>query len=165
MQLVIADTGPVNYLVLIGHIDLLPVLFERVVLPSAVQAELTARNAPLSVRNWIASPPAWLEVRDMPSGHFEYGSLEGLDEGGKGAIALAVSMGADMLLMDDREGVMAARRKGFRVTGTIGILDLAAERGLADFAQAVGRLRRTNFRRPETLLDALLKKHREEKGC
>jgi predicted nucleic acid-binding protein len=164
VRLVIADTGPVNYLILIGYIDLLPALFEKVVLPSAVQAELTARKAPLSVRSWIASPPAWLEIHAMPSGPFDYGSLEGLDEGEKAAIGLAESLGADMLLMDDREGVMAARRKGLRVTGTLGILDLAAERGLADFAKAVERLRRTNFRRPEALLDALLKKHQEEKG-
>ena len=38
MRLVIADTGPVNYLVLIGNIDLLPALFDKVILPSAVQA-------------------------------------------------------------------------------------------------------------------------------
>lgn len=35
VRLVIADTGPVNYLILIGHIELLPHLFERVVLPSS----------------------------------------------------------------------------------------------------------------------------------
>jgi predicted nucleic acid-binding protein len=33
VQLVIADTGPVNYLILIGHIDVLPALFEKVILP------------------------------------------------------------------------------------------------------------------------------------
>lgn len=63
MRLVIADTGPINYLVLIGNIDLLPVLFERVILPSAVKAELTDPDTPPSVRNWIAGPPGWLDVR------------------------------------------------------------------------------------------------------
>lgn len=62
MRLVIADTGPINYLILIGHIDLLPALFEKVILPSAVLAELTAVNTPLPVRNWVATPPVWLEV-------------------------------------------------------------------------------------------------------
>jgi predicted nucleic acid-binding protein len=66
--------------------------------------------------------------------------------------------------MDDRKGVNAALRRGLRVTGTLGILDLAAQRGLADFAQAVGQLRQTNFRVPRTLLDALLEKHRERRG-
>jgi hypothetical protein len=54
VRLIIADTGPINYLVLIGHIDLLPTLFERVILPSAVQAELTDADAPPLVRSWIA---------------------------------------------------------------------------------------------------------------
>jgi predicted nucleic acid-binding protein len=66
--------------------------------------------------------------------------------------------------MDDRKGVSAAQRKGLRVTGTLGILDLAAQRGLAEFAQAVEQLRQTNFRVPQTLLDALLEKHKEKRG-
>ena len=41
MRLVIADTGPINYLILIGHIAVLSQLFDKVVLPSAVRAELT----------------------------------------------------------------------------------------------------------------------------
>jgi predicted nucleic acid-binding protein len=32
VRLVIADTGPVNYLILIGHIDILPALFDKVIL-------------------------------------------------------------------------------------------------------------------------------------
>jgi predicted nucleic acid-binding protein len=51
VRLIIADTGPINYLVLIGSIDLLPILFERVILPSAVQAELSDPDAPPLVRN------------------------------------------------------------------------------------------------------------------
>jgi len=50
VRLVIADAGPINNLVLIGHINLLPALFETVILPSVVQAELTARCAPPPVR-------------------------------------------------------------------------------------------------------------------
>ena len=61
MRLVVADTGPVNYLLLIGHIEILPALFDKVILPSVVGDELAKPNAPLPVRNWIASPPAWVE--------------------------------------------------------------------------------------------------------
>jgi predicted nucleic acid-binding protein len=89
VRIVIADTGPLNYLVLIGHVDLLPILFEKVVLPSAVRAELADQDAPPSVRNWIANPPVWLEVNEMTSLQFDHDSLEGLDEGEAAAIALA----------------------------------------------------------------------------
>jgi predicted nucleic acid-binding protein len=60
--------------------------------------------------------------------------------------------------MDDGKGVIAARGKGLRVTGTLGLLELAAQEGLTDFTQAIKRLRQTNFRSPEALLDALLAK-------
>ena len=101
----------------IGHIDVLPVLFENVILPSAVQAELTDPDAPASVRNWIANPLAWLEIYETPARRFDHGSVEGLDEGEAAAIALAASLRADLLLMDDRKGVIVARGKGLRVTG------------------------------------------------
>jgi len=160
VRLVIADTGPLNYLILIGHIDVLPALFEKVVLPTTVQSELASDNAPRPVRHWIANLPAWLDVREAPLSQAEDASLKGIDAGEKAAIQLAASLNADLLLMDDRKGVNAAQRIGLRVTGTLGILDLAALHGLADFAQAVERLRLTNFRVPRDLLDALLEKHK-----
>ena len=164
MRLVIADTGPLNYLILIRHIDLLPVLFEKVVLPAAVQVELASGQAPPLVRDWIANLPNWAQVREATLSQAEDASLKGTDAGERAAIQLAALLNADLLLMDDRKGVTAAQGKGLRVTGTLGILDLAAQRGLADFAQAVGQLRQTNFRFPGALLDALLKKHKEEHG-
>ena len=89
MRLVIADTGPINYLVLIGNIDLLPVLFEKVILPSTVEAELADPDAPPLVRNWIADPPAWLDVQETPARPLGQAPVEGLDEGETAAIALA----------------------------------------------------------------------------
>ena len=159
MRLVIADTGPVNYLILIGRIGLLPALFERVILPEAVQLELAAGDAPVSVRTWIHDRPPWIEVRPTPAGYLDANPLHGIHEGEKAAIALAATLNAELLLMDDRRGVRAARHQGLRVTGTLGILELASQKGLIDFAQAIDLLRRTSFRAPEALLDALLRKH------
>jgi predicted nucleic acid-binding protein len=162
VRLVIADTGPLNYLILIGHAGLLPVLFDKVVLPTTVQGELASRQAPPSVRDWIANLPAWVDVCETPLSQADDDSLRGIDAGEKAAIQLAVLLSADLLPMDDRKGVNAAQRKGLRVTGTLGILDLAAQCGLADFARAVDRLRRTNFRVPGALLDILLDRHKKE---
>ena len=164
MRLVIADTGPLNYLILIEHIDLLPALFERVTLPTAVQSELASSKAPPLVRHWIANRPAWVEVCEAPLSQVEDASLRGIDAGERAAILLAASLNADLLLMDDRKGVNAAQRKGLRVTGTLGILDLAARRCLADFTQAVERLRQTDFRVPQALMESLLEEHRKRKG-
>jgi predicted nucleic acid-binding protein len=70
VRFVIADTGPVSYLILIGCIDLLAILFEKVILPVPVQAELSARKAPQLVRNWIVDPPPRIEVLEN-AGRFQ----------------------------------------------------------------------------------------------
>lgn len=156
MHLVIADTGPVNYLILIGHIDLLPRMFERVVLPVAVQTELSNSLAPPAVQRWISDFPVWLEIAQTP----DVTLSTGIHKGEAAAIALAASMHADLLLIDDRRGIRVAKQQGLRVTGTLGLLDLAAERGLVDFDGAIRKLEGTSFRRPEALLQALVNKHK-----
>ncbi len=158
MRLVIADTSPINYLIQIHQIELLPRLFERVALPSTVQSELSHVRAPLPVQEWIANPPGWLEIHATPD--VTQVALEGLDEGETAAIALAEALHADLLLIDEREGFRIAMRRGLPATGTLGVLDLAAERGLVDFAAAITALERTSFRLPATLLKILLAKHK-----
>jgi len=158
VRLVIADTGPVNYLIQIGQIELLPRLFETIALPLTVERELSDPRAPALVQHWISAPPAWLEIHDTAGLPY----APGLDDGETAAIALAESLHADLLLLDERAGVRVAQRKGLRVTGTLGVLDLAAERGLVDFRQAIRSLENTTFRRPRALLEALLAKHKEQ---
>ena len=156
MRVAVADTGPIHYLILIGHIDLLPRLFERVVLPGIVLAELSHPLAPASVQRWITAVPAWLETAEAPAVTLS----AGIHKGEAAAIALASALHADLLLMDDRKGVNAAEKQGLNVTGTLGVLDLAAERSLIDFAQAAMALELTTFRMPLALLDELRAKHK-----
>src|SRR5947199_4208853 len=59
---VVLDTSPVCYLFLIGEVEILPALYDRLLVPPAVVAELGDPEAPQALRNWMASPPAWLEV-------------------------------------------------------------------------------------------------------
>jgi predicted nucleic acid-binding protein len=131
MQVVVADTGPLNYLMLVGAIDLLPKLFDRIIIPVAVYDELTDAGTPAVVRAWIAQMPSWLEITANPDRSSDNAATAVLDEGECATIALAGAIGADLILMDDRDGVADARAKGFAVTGTLGVLDLAAQRGLS----------------------------------
>src|SRR5438270_13732173 len=101
MRLVVADTGPLNYLVLIEAIDVLPRLFEQILVPAAVYDELEHADAPAPVRAFVEQRPAWLEVRPNPD-RSDDASDPVLDEGERAAIALATSIGADLILMDDR---------------------------------------------------------------
>jgi predicted nucleic acid-binding protein len=45
-MIVIADTTPLNYLILIGHADVLPALYGRVLIPEAVAQELHGSGTP-----------------------------------------------------------------------------------------------------------------------
>jgi len=164
MRLVVADTGPLHYLILIGQINILPTLFETVFIPSVVRDELAHAEAPVAVREWIAHSPAWLEVRNGMIADYTDGGWLALDEGEKAAIALAAFVAADLILMDDRAGVMVARRKGFVVTGTLGVLGVAARRGLLDLAEVFDRLKATNFRYPQEVMNAMLDQHIEGEG-
>jgi len=114
VQLVIVDTGPINYLILIEQIDILPVLFEKVVLPTAVQKELMDMDAPAEVRGWMDRPPVWLEILEAPATAMDSATL---DDGETAVIGLAESLHADVLLMDERRGVKAGKTQGEKGTG------------------------------------------------
>ena len=151
MTLIVSDTSPLNYLILIGAIDILPKLLSRVILPEHVYTtELQSKDTPDQVRKWVDSLPAWVEVRS-PS-HTEELNL---DQGETEAIALAVELHAPILL-DEREAREVARQKGLLVTGTVGVLERAAERGLLHLPTTIERLRQTNAHLGDDLLEAAL---------
>jgi len=158
---VVADAGPLRYLVLIDVVDILPRLFGRVLIPEIVGAELSRPSTPLPVRAWLETAPAWLERRANPP------AIEGLplrlDAGERAAIELAQAVGATLLLVDDRAGDDAARARGLKTIGTLGILVQAAQVDLIELRAAFARLRGTNFRYRPELLDALLAQHAAKK--
>ena len=59
---VVSNTSPLNYLILIGHADILSKLYEAVEIPRAVFDELQDRRSPGLVRKWMKDPPTWLRV-------------------------------------------------------------------------------------------------------
>jgi predicted nucleic acid-binding protein len=154
VAIVVSDAGPPHYLVLINAIDLLPRLFGKVVIPDIVYMELSRARTPAPVRAWLATSPSWFETRSAPS--VEASLPVKLGEGEQAVIVLAGAIGADVVLMDDRAGVAAARLRGFLTTGTLGVLERAASKGFIDLPDAVVRLKATNFRYSPILLDSML---------
>ncbi len=117
-MIVISDSSPLNYLLLIQQVHLLPALFGRVLSPPSVLDELSRTKAPDLVRAWAAATPDWLEIRAP-----EYPLQEhALGPGEADAIALAAELNADILLIDERDGARFARQRGLIVTGTLGYL-------------------------------------------
>jgi predicted nucleic acid-binding protein len=158
-MLVVADTSPLNYLVLIGCIDILPQLHQKVLIPSAVRRELLSASAPLSVREWAVNLPDWVEEINSSPEYLDDPELDALHDGERAALALAASRQPIFLLMDEWRARSVAIRKGFPVIGTLGILDQAAHRRLLSFAEAIDKLKRTSFRYPPSLVQRLLAEH------
>jgi predicted nucleic acid-binding protein len=154
---VVADSGPLHYFVLIDTVAILPQLFGDILIPGAVERELSRPGTPRVVRDWLATSPSWLSVRDPPS--FDDPAHAMLGSGERAAIALAKSEGEALMLIDDRAAVVAARLSGFTVAGTLGVLLRAAQRDLIDLGEAFHRLKLTNFRYRRELLDGLLSNH------
>jgi predicted nucleic acid-binding protein len=153
-MLVVADATPLHYLVLIASTPILPVLFGHILIPHAVAEELQHPQTPAKVRAWLTSPPPWLEIRHV--GHAPPTTLAHLDPGEQEAILLAQELQADLLLMDDWQGRQEAQRRALIVTGTLGVLERAAEQGLLDLPTALTRLQATNFYLPAPLIRDLL---------
>ena len=109
-MLVVSDTSPINYLVLLQQETLLPILYERVVIPPAVHEELQRFQTPEAIRQWIAHPPGWLSVQ-RPQQSLSVRQFPRLDDGELEAIPLAQKLRASFLLMDDFEGREEAGRR------------------------------------------------------
>ncbi|MGE0392891.1 MAG: hypothetical protein AB7P67_04920 [Vicinamibacterales bacterium] len=92
-MIVVADTGPLQYLILIEHVDVLPALYGRVIIPSAVMAELSHDRTPVPVQTWIAGKPEWLHVQ-TPARTVATADAT-LGPGESAAIALAEELSAD----------------------------------------------------------------------
>jgi predicted nucleic acid-binding protein len=153
-MVVVPDTSPINYLVLIAQIDLLAGLYNRILIPPAVLAELKHPLAPKPVRDWANNAPQWLEVHSPKSSLI----LPKLDLGETEAIALATEVHADLVLIDEQEGRQEAVLRGLKVAGTLSVLDEADQAGLVIFDDAVAELRKTSFRVSQAVLSEIRQK-------
>jgi len=156
VTLIVSDNSPLNLLVSIGFADVLPALFQRVVIPPDVAAEMAHPGAPLEIRNFIAAPPEWLAIQN-PATRL---ALPHLDPGEAAAISLAVELGA-ALLIDELDGRKEASARGLIVIGAVGVLERAADAGLIpDLAVAHTRVRGMRFHVADSILEASLERHR-----
>lgn len=154
-MIVVSDTSPLNYLARIQRLDLFPAVFGSVVIPQAVAAELSHAAAPSIVRELVGNRPSWLEIRAAvridPA-------LKWLGRGEAEAIILAEELRADFLLVDDLDARREAAQRRLRLTGTLGVLELAARRGLVDLAGSIAQLRAIGFRISESAVQEILRR-------
>ena len=153
-MIVVADASPLRYLILIEHTHVLPALYGHVIVPPAVITELTRERTP-HVCQGVDGGATGL-VADPGSYTRGHANANRPREGERDAIRLAVEMAADALLVDDRDARHEAERLGVPVLGTLRVLADAAQYGFVDLALAFDRVRQTNFRASDQLLQQLL---------
>ena len=133
---VVSNSSPLHYLILIDAIQVLPNLYGKVFIPSVVHQELSAGNAPQTVRRWLASPREWLCVLDNPKS----APRTDIHEGEAAVIALAQALFTPFVLLDDLAARRCAQKEGLEVIGTLGILRDAATLDLLDLRRALTSL-------------------------
>jgi predicted nucleic acid-binding protein len=152
-MVVVADTSPINYLILIGEIGVLQQVYQCVAIPEEVFSELMDTESPPEVCEWLAPHTAWIEIRKSPS---RDAALSDLDAGEAAAVALPALETDVLLLIDESAGRLEASRRGIPNTGMLGVLRRAGIEHLADLRAALNRLPATNFRVSKPLVADLL---------
>lgn len=159
-MIVISDTGPVTNLLQIERLNLLKELFQKIVIPTGVFAELSH----IPAQRLALEELDWVEVKEAPQSELFHKLLGSLDRGEAEAIALAVESKAELLLIDERKGRDVADDLGVRKTGTLGVLIRAKEKGLLSKVKPEmdKLIKETRFRIHAELYQGILKLVNEE---
>ena len=128
-MIVVRNTSPIIALACAGRLDLLRAVHTEILVPDAVFDEITVAGAGEPGASETAQG-AWIKRRPALNVSLVNALSLELDAGEAQAIALAVESRAGLILLDERRGRRAAKRLGLTVTGTLGVLIAAKDRGL-----------------------------------
>ncbi len=143
---VVSNTSPLIGLSNIGKLKILHDVFGEVVVPPAVQREFGEEL------------PEWITVKAPENKPLVQALLESLGDGESEAIALAIELNADFLILDDLKARKIARKLGLRVIGTAGLLLLAKKRGVINEVKPLlMELMEKGFRISNEVIEIILK--------
>lgn len=160
-MIIVSDTTPFRYLIEIEAVEILEKLFGQVIIPEKVFTELQSESTPEKVKKWIQSAPAWVEVRKADISLFTPATE--IQDGEREAIALAIELKADALLIDDKNGRKEAKRAGLFIIPTLAALEIASKKDLIDLPETIERLSKTTFHATRKLLDQILERERKRR--
>jgi len=157
-MLVVSDSSPLNYLIRLGCVDVLHLLYGMVLIPPKVVEELTRAATPTEVKEFLAAKPSWLRVQS-PS---VLEDIPKLDPGEVAAISLAREVRAEFVFLDDWAAREAATARGLVVTGLLGILERADERDLLNLVELAPQLP-PDYRIDRALVDGAVERSRQRR--
>ncbi len=128
-MIVVSNTSPIVNLAVVGQLDLLRQLYGKVVIPQSVYHENAVIGAGQTGATEV-STFEWTETRQVTDRPLLAALRLELDEGEAEAIALAVELKANLLLLDERKGRVVASQLGLQFIGLLGVLVEAKHKGL-----------------------------------
>ncbi|MCC5637100.1 DUF3368 domain-containing protein [Nostoc sp. CHAB 5844] len=155
-SVIVADSSPLISLSIIAQLELLPQLYQRILLPPSVWNEVTVQGVGLPGSQAV-SQLTWLEIQTPEALMLEPLSIL-VDLGEAEAIALAQSIPDSTVLLDDAQARRVAERLGIRRIGTLGILRKAKKAGLiVEVKVYIEQLRNNGIYIRPSLIDAVLR--------
>ncbi|MBE9247144.1 DUF3368 domain-containing protein [Microcystis aeruginosa LEGE 00239] len=135
-MIVVSDTSALANLAIIDHLWLLESIYQTVIIPDVVARELAAASNPIIP---AILQVGWIQPQPLTNSELanQLQQERGLDAGEANAIALALELQADDLLIDERLGRQEALRLGLSIIGILGILLVAKQRSLIPQVQPV----------------------------
>lgn len=142
-MLVVSNTSPIMNLAAVDLLDLLRRQFGEVIVPEAVIEELRLDSGyPGTDKIRIAMSEGWLRQEVVENKQVALALRRELDNGEAEAIALALQLGTETILMDEREGRSVAKSMGLSPIGVIGVLIRAKQNGeIISVKEALNKLR------------------------
>ncbi len=128
-MIVISDTTPLSELAKAGLLNLLPDIYGSIIIPQEVLEEVTYGVHPAVM---LVQSANWIEVQFVrePEKVSELTRTTGLGLGECAAMILAEELGAGRILIDDLDARKVAQSRNLPVTGTVGTVLVAKQRGL-----------------------------------
>ena len=157
---VISNTSPLLNLAIIDQLDLLRQQFGEILIPKAVLEELRVEEIlPGSDHLREALVAGWLQVREVNNPSLVQLLQRDLDRGESEAIALALLLDADWIILDERDGRRIAKSFGLQVTGILGVVIRASRNGqISSLPLVINQLREeAGFHIAQNLLSQILK--------
>ena len=125
---IVSNASPLINLARIGKLGILRELYGELIVPEAVWQEVVVEGAGQPGADEVETAN-WIKTQAATNRELEQALQQELDPGEAGAIALAIGIGADLLLMDEHLGREVACHLGLRYTGLVGILIEAKRKG------------------------------------
>lgn len=126
-MLIVSNTSPIINLAAIGRLDILKKLFNKIIIPEAVYKEIVVIGAGLAGAKEVENSN-WIITRKVDNKTLVKAIYEDLDIGEAEALALAIELKADLLLLDERIGRKIASRFEVSLLGVLGILMYAKQK-------------------------------------